>query len=117
MRYDLYFQIEYLTLARSKKLFIKLGKQFSTTNVLAIHMRRHTGEKPYKCKICEQMYGHTQSLNKHMRKKHKILTDAMQVCIFLIFIVFPLHRFYFKFFFTYPCYNIMMVSNLNISQT
>lgn len=57
--------------------------QFSTSNVLGIHMRRHTGEKPYECKICGQIYGHTQSLNKHMRKQHKISTSNSQV-LFLI---------------------------------
>lgn len=43
----------------------------SINHSLKVHMRTHSGHKPYKCSKCEMAFTVKSTLNKHMRTKHK----------------------------------------------
>ena len=42
-------------------------KLFSRKSHLAHHMRIHTGDKPYQCKVCDKYFSQAYSLTAHMR--------------------------------------------------
>lgn len=43
------------------------GDSFQRNEYLKIHMRRHTGEKPYKCRFCEKGFPRSTDLKMHER--------------------------------------------------
>merc|ERR1711874_531124 len=47
------------------------GKGFSDKSTLRSHERIHTGDKPFKCKLCPSAFIQTSGLNSHIKSHHK----------------------------------------------
>lgn len=53
------------------------SKVLTNTYSLTVHMRLHTGEKKFDCKICGEKFPRTQYVNRHMWRKHGVFKKGM----------------------------------------
>ena len=51
--------------------FENCGKKFTTLSVYNRHIRIHTGEKPYECKFCGTRFNQSGNLKEHLKRVHQ----------------------------------------------
>ena len=49
------------------------GQYYKSRQNLAIHMRMHTGERPYNCSVCNKKFIQPHHLKAHLKSKHDII--------------------------------------------
>lgn len=52
------------------------GRRFSKKSVRDAHVRRHKGQKPHACSMCDWASADITDLRKHMIRKHKLKREA-----------------------------------------
>ncbi|XP_060589060.1 sal-like protein 1 isoform X3 [Ruditapes philippinarum] len=57
-------------LVTSHQLCIYCNRLMQSECALKVHMRIHTGEKPFKCHLCNRAWAQKNNLTRHMRKVH-----------------------------------------------
>mgnify|MGYP000258253375 CR=1 FL=1 len=66
-----HFQKNNIPLKLVNHTCVNCWKILSTPGALRIHLRSHTGEKPFKCPYCYRSHAHKGNLIRHLKTKHK----------------------------------------------
>ena len=52
------------------------GQRFNKRSIRDAHVRRHKGEKPHKCTLCDWAFASAGDLRNHVIKKHKLKLNS-----------------------------------------
>lgn len=73
---ELPFECEYCHKCFRLKAFLRVSIKWRVKsslrkkNIFQIHLRQHTGERPYSCLDCNHHFSNSSNYIKHMRKRH-----------------------------------------------